>query len=162
LALSQIKLAGKRLSGDTEEVDHPEIADRPDVAKAQLRHTILVVEPDSQMQNLFRKALKKAGYRVLLAGNADQAVDRLIENAKIADGILFNAQHIGKETVRAFNRLGLDNQGQKMPAILLLDEDQSSWSEDVNTAANRVIMMMPLKMKNLRDTLAKLLSPAKE
>ena len=161
LALSQIKLAGKRLSGDVEGVDHPEIADRGDVAKAQLRQTILVVEPDSQMQNLFRKGLKKAGYRVLLAGNADRAVDRLIEDAKIADGVLFNAQHIGKDTVRAFNRLGLDNQGQKMPAILLLDEDQSSWSEDVNTAANRVIMLMPLKMKNLRDTLAKLLSPAK-
>ena len=161
VALREIKLAGKRLSGEVEDVDHPGIADQGDMAKAQLRHTILVVEPDSQMQNVFRKGLKKAGYRVLLAGNPDQAVDRLVEDAKIADCVLFNAQHIGRDTVRAFNRLGLDNQGQKMPAILLLDEDQSSWSEDINTAANRVIMVMPLKMKNLRDTLSKLVSPAK-
>lgn len=161
LALSEIKLAGKRLSDEAEDVDYQGTAGQADVAKAQLRHTILVVEPDSQMQNVFRKSLKKAGYRILLAGNADQAVDRLIEDSKIADGVLFNAQHIGKDTVRAFNRLGLDNEGQKMPAILLLDEDQSSWSEAVNTAANRVIIVMPLKMKNLRDTLAKLVSPAK-
>ena len=161
LALSEIKLAGKRLSGEVEDADRPGIADQGDVAKARLRQTILVVEPDSQMQNVFRTGLKKAGYRVVLAGNPDQAVDRLIEDSKIADCVLLNAQHIGKDTVRAFNRLGLDNEGQKMPAILLLDEGQGSWSEDVNTAENRVIMVMPLKMKILRDTLAKLVSIAK-
>jgi eukaryotic-like serine/threonine-protein kinase len=161
LALGEIKLVGKHLSGETEDVDHPGITDQAGVAKAQLRHTILVVEPDVQTQNVFRTGLKKAGYRVLLAGNAEQAVDRLIEDTKIAAGVLFNAQHIGKDTVRAFNRLGLDNEGQKMPAVLLLNEDQSPWSEDVNTAANRVIMVMPLKMRDLRDTLAKLVSTAK-
>ena len=161
LALSEIKMAGKRLSEEIENADRVGGADQADVSRARLRHSILVVEPDSQMQNVFRKGLKKAGYRVLLVGNPNQAVDRLIENAKIADCVLFNAQHIGKETVRAFNRLGLENVGQKMPSILILDEHQGSWSEDVNTAANRAIMVMPLKMKELRDNLAKLISPTR-
>jgi len=161
LALSEIRLAGKRLGGEIEDGDHPGITDRRDVAKAQVRHTILVVDSNVEMQNVFRTGLKKAGYRVILAGDAEQAVDRLIENAKIADGVLFNAQQMGKDTVRAFNRLGLDNIGQRMPSILLLDEDQRPWSKEVNTAANRVIMVMPLKMKDLRDNLSKLLSPVK-
>ena len=161
LVLSEIKLAGKRLSDEVEDADRPGVTDRQDLAKARLRHTILVVDPDAQMQNLLRTGLKKAGYRVLLSGNVDQAVDRLIEDPKTADGVLFNAQNIGKDTIRAFNRLGMDNEGQKMPAILLLGEDQSSWSQTVNTAANRAIMVMPLKMKDLRDNLAKLVSPAK-
>jgi serine/threonine protein kinase len=161
LLLSEIKMAANRLSGELDDADHHGGTDQAAVAKAKLRHTILVVEPDSKMQNVFRKSLKNAGYRVLLSGNADQAVDQLIENAKLADGVLFNAQHIGKDTVRAFNRLGMDNEGQKMPAVLLLDEKQADWSDDVSTSANRMIMVMPLKMKDLRDTLTELVSPAK-
>ena len=156
LALSEIKLAGKRLSGEIDDGYQKVAADGAEAAKARLRRTILVVEPDAQMQNVFRQSLKKAGYRVLLAGNADQAVDRIIDDIKLADGAVFNAQKIGKDAVRAFNRLGLDNNGQKLPTILLLDEKQASWIEDANTSANRVVKVLPLKMKDLRETLADL------
>ena len=58
----------------------------------------------------------------------------------------------------AFNRLGLDNRGQMFPTILLLDEGQHEWKEGkgANTSKNRVVMFMPLKMKELRETLARL------
>ena len=158
LLLSEIKLAGTRLGGESEDTRHAGRAARQDTPKAPSRHTVLVIEPDARMQSILRNGLNKAGYRVLLAGNADRAVDRLIEDTKIADVVLFNAQHIGKDTVRAFNRLGLDKEGQGVSSILLLDESQNSWSKDANTTANRVIMVMPLKMKDLRDNLIKLVS----
>ncbi len=159
LALSEIKMAGKRLAG---ELDDAEQQGGAEATKARLRRTILVVEPDAQMQNVFRKSLKKAGYRVLLASDADQAVDRLIDDNKIADGALVNAQHIGRDAVRAFNRLGLDNIGQVLPSILLLDEEQRRWTTDVSTSANRVVKVMPLTMKDLRKTLADMVPLAKE
>jgi serine/threonine-protein kinase len=155
---SELKLAAKRLSGEVEDD-----AERPgkkaiEAVRPRLRRTIMVVESDGHMQNIFRTGLRKAGYRVLLTKDPDRAVDRFIEDPKLADGLLINAEQVGEDAVLAFNRLGLDNRGQMIPTILLLDEGQHEWKEGkgTNTSKNRVVMFMPLKMKQLRETLARL------
>ena len=160
---SELRLIARRLSGEIEDVSEQAGKKAVEAAKPRLRRTIMVVEPDGHMQSIFRKGLRKAGYRVLLTKDPDRAVDRFIEDPETADGLLINAEQVGEDAVLAFNRLGLDNKGQMIPTILLLDEGQHEWKEGkgANTSENRVVMFMPLKMKQLRETLAKLVPLSK-
>jgi hypothetical protein len=45
-----------------------------------------------------------------------------------------------------------------VPAILLLNESQKAWRSKAHTAAHRVVLVMPLTMKQLRANLEQLLA----
>ena len=59
----------------------------------------------------------------------------------------------------AFNRLGASETTVHVPAILLVDKRQRSLIDAAETAEHRVLLAMPLKMRQLRNKLVKLLSP---
>ena len=90
--------------------------------------TIMVVEGNPEMQNVFRQSLKKTGYRVLLLSTAERALERFGDHDQEVDCVLFNAQSLGSRAVVAFNELGADRVTAATPAILLLDENQVKWA----------------------------------
>ena len=121
----------------------------------------MVVESDVQMQDLFRKGFKRAGYRVLVIADPIRAASRLRQDTTVADCVLISAHQIGRPAVELFNELGEDKDTQSIPAMLLLDEDQRQWkTEAKHVARHRLLLAMPITMKQLRTALAQL-APAR-
>jgi len=158
-------LAGlhERLSGDeggeieTDEEHRKRPA--PLLTQTEQRRSVMVVESDLAMQDLFRNGLKKAGFRVLVISDPQTALDRFRQEASAADCVIFNAQHLGRRALDSFNRFGDDRIIQTVPAILLLEDNQRQWKTKANTADHRVVLPMPITLKQLRTALAKLVEP---
>jgi serine/threonine-protein kinase len=120
--------------------------------------TILVVESGIEMQNVLRGQLKKRGYKVLITNDPARAIQRFEDEIRVADCAIFSAQDLGDQAVAAFNRLGASEQTSSTPAILLVDSRHKGLIEAAQTAEHRVLLPMPLKIKELRAALSKLLS----
>ena len=165
--LSDLDIAARRLaedaqaaSGDAQSATAGRQRDRA-AAKSlppEEQHTVMVVESNSNMQDLLRKAFKRSGYRVLLTSDPARAWSRLRQEPNTADCIVFNAQQIGQPALQMFNQFGEDAKTQLIPAVLLLDERQLEWKKGAVTAKHRVVLPMPVTMKKLRTVLAKLVA----
>jgi serine/threonine-protein kinase len=124
---------------------------------ARPQHSVMVVEANSKMQDIFRDALKKAGFRVLLTSDPQRAFDRVRQDAKTIDCIVFNAHGLGESALETFNRMAADQLTQAFPALLLLEPKQESWKEKAKTGNRRAVLTMPLTMGELRKTLERLI-----
>ena len=124
--------------------------------KKSSQQVIMVVESDIEMQNLFRDALKKAGYRVLVISDPERALDRIKDDAS-PDLVIFNAQFIGPQTLTCFNELVEDKRINDTPAILLLDEPQIKWGAMAKRDRTHLTVSMPISLKRIREIIAKML-----
>ena len=127
---------------------------------ADTGRSIMVVESDVQMQDIFRKSFKQAGYRVLVTADPARATGRFRQDATVADCIVFSAQQIGPPAMEMFNELGEDERTESVPAILLLDERQQQWQSKARTAGHRIVLTTPITMGQLRTSLEQLLPAA--
>ncbi|MDO4573886.1 MAG: protein kinase [Planctomycetia bacterium] len=155
--LRDIKLLEKQIKDNPGKSLDPSIlrVNRP----AMIEHSIMVVERDDKLREVFRDALKKMGYRVLVTADAERAIERFYQDKNVADCILLNAQNIGEEAVRVFNEVRqLDQENHFIPAVLLLAKNQKFWSEMSEQDDYRVVVQMPVTMKQLALVLTKLLS----
>ena len=66
-------------------------------------------------------------------------------------------QGLGEAALDGFNKLSADDRTVSVPALLLLDEPQKGWKEQASVAEHRVVLTMPITMKDLRSTLAALM-----
>jgi serine/threonine-protein kinase len=159
--LAGLQEASRRLrEGTADEVvlepqAEPSAAVQPTTVKEQ--HSIMVVESNAQLQDVFRDGLRKAGYRVLLTSDPQRALERFLDDSRTAECVLFDAQATGKVALEAFNQLGDEARTNHVPALLLLGKPQQKWRQHAKTAKHRVVMSMPIKMKELRSALAQLI-----
>jgi len=120
------------------------------------QYSVMVVESNADLQNIFRSGFRKAGYRVLLTSDPARALQRFRQDASTADCVLFSAQELGHGALEAFNQLATDPKTQLIPSALLLGEEHRSWAEEAQTDDRRMVLQMPITMKNLRAALARL------
>jgi serine/threonine-protein kinase len=112
------------------------------------------------MQDLFREKLKKYGYRVLVFSDPTRAVARIEDSAtKLVDCVLFSTLALSDDALEAFNKFGSSDATKKIPAILFVDAKQSDLIKGAKLSDKRVLVSTPLKVKELRETLLKLLGP---
>ncbi len=121
------------------------------------QHTVLVVESNPKWQDIFREGFKRVNYRVLVIADPERAVTRLRQDNKAAQCVVFCAQGLGEAALNGFNLLSGDDQTVSVPAVLLLDEPQKGWKERASVAAHRIVLTMPITMKELRSKLAALM-----
>lgn len=122
--------------------------------------TIMIVEADVKMQDLFRGQLKRRGYRVLVTSDVKRALRRFAEDPKVADLVLFSTGILGKSALDAFNRGTAIEAMKDVPAILLLGEHQREWKSRADVDQHRVVLAMPITLRQLREVLVRLLVPA--
>lgn len=120
--------------------------------------TVMIVEGDPEMQNVFRESLKRLNLRVLILSTAERALERFEDNDQTISCVLFNAQSLGSKAVLAFNQLGKNRLTADIPAILLLDESQTKWSAKAIRAKHRVAVGMPISMRRLLEVMLRLIS----
>jgi serine/threonine-protein kinase len=164
--LADLELAEKRLGSEPNGSNGKGGApagyrpDEPPPEDTDQQPAVMVIEPRTAMQDVFRAELKKAGYRVLLTGDPSRAVERLRKEPQLVGCALFNAEGLGQSALAAFNQLGDEQETMSLPAVLLLRAQQQSWTAQARTSDRRVVLLMPLKMSRLCETLSKLIPAA--
>lgn len=161
--VSDLRIVAKRLQEGT--ADEATDENNPDALSAgataaespNAGRSVMVVESDGQMQDIFRRSFKQAGFRVLVTADPGRAAGRFRQDATVADCVLFCAQQIGQPALDMFNQLGEDKRTESVPAILLLNDTQHAWKSKANTANHRVVLSLPLTMKQLRTNVEQLL-----
>lgn len=121
--------------------------------------TIMLVESKIEFQDLIREKLKKRGYRVLVISDPARAMARFDpEEDPAADCVLFSAPELGAAALNAFNAFGEAPHTAKIPALLLVDRKQQFVIRNAKTGDRRKMLAMPLKVRELRTSLLKMLS----
>ena len=133
------------------------LAQSAPVVSKDKQKSVMIVDSNTELQGVFRESLKKAGYRVLVATSPERAVDRLLDDVSVADVALFNAQSLGQGALAAFNRLSEDTYTSRLPMILLLDERQGDFVASANRDKHRIVLVMPITMKIMKDNIGRLL-----
>lgn len=157
--LTDLRMAARRLADPNSEDNNPRrIAEGNSGISSEVpKHSVMVVESRPEIQDLFRSAFKKAGFRVLVMSNSERAVTRLMQDPHAADCVLFNAQELGAAALKSFNKLGEDEMTARLPVVLLLDEPQKKWKQHAKTSGHRVLIPMPVTMKQLRGVISQLI-----
>ena len=141
------KVSKKMSSGGEEDAALAEGADK----------SIMVVDSNPDLQDLFRKGLKKVGYRVLVMSDAQRAIERCDTEDKVADCVVFGCHSLGRDGLEAFNRFAQLDNTKDIATVLLLTEKQSALAKEAILDDHRVLAKMPLKMKEFRGKLRELL-----
>ena len=121
---------------------------------------VMVVESDTKMQDLFRNLFKKYGYRALVTSDPERLFHRFYENNKTAEVILLSTGQVGFPVVEAFNRLGTEASTKTVPVVLLLGEHHGEWAEHAEVDRHRIVLQMPVKSRELRQAVLKVLKHA--
>ncbi len=126
--------------------------------------TILIIESNAKVQNALRENLKNLGYRVLIVGDPQRGLARFqdLDPAEDcpADCVIFGCTDLGISAIESFNAFGSMEYSKDIPAILLLTERQQKYMNQARLADHRVHIPLPIKFKNVRRTLRKLLNIA--
>jgi len=151
--------------------DSPQQASSNEASAAAIRpRSVMVVESNGRMQDIFRNGLKKAGYRVLVTSDARRALGRFGEDLRPADCVILSTAQIGEDAIEVFGEFASGPFTQSLPLILLLDPEHSGWAPRVqpHLADHRVLVPMPVKMRKFQELLNTLIpvtaarSPAPE
>jgi serine/threonine protein kinase len=125
-----------------------------------LNRTLMVIESKLEMQDLLRDRLKKHGYRVLVFSDPERALMRFqAGDSPPADLVIFCTAELGEDSLDAFNFFGQKEHTKAIPAILFVDPRHSNFIKAAQVADHRAILTMPVKVRELRETLLKLLPP---
>jgi serine/threonine-protein kinase len=159
--LADLKLAIKRVT-EAKTDENPQDADvrlEGHGDDGQPRR-LMVVESDMKMQDVFRNLFKQHGYRVLVTSDPERLFERLYADANAADALLISTGHIGRDALEAFNRLGDQPASRRLPAVLLLGDQQQSWKDAAQADKHRLVLGMPVKSRELRQTILQSIAAA--
>jgi eukaryotic-like serine/threonine-protein kinase len=160
--LNDIQSALRKM--ETSEADKVQQRERHNVilaneedAKEGQGKTVMVIESKQELQDLLREKLKKRGYKVLIFGDPDRALSKFDpEEAQPADCLVVCAPELGNAALEAFNRFTESEHTKRIPCIMLVDPKQTHIIRGAKTSEKHVLIPVPLKVRELRQALAKL------
>jgi len=117
--------------------------------KSGLSKTVFIAERDEHLQDLFREKFKEKGLRVLLAADPARALERFRQQP--FDLLIVDAGTTGEEGLFVFERILKDAQLENLSCggVLMLAEDQQDWQEKISERDNQVVLVQPIKFKQL-------------
>jgi serine/threonine-protein kinase len=119
--------------------------------------TVMVVENKQELQDVLREKLKKRGYKVLIYGDPERALSKFSpDESTPADCLVICAPDLGNLALEAFNKFAEQDHTKTIPAVMLVDPKQQHIIRGANTSSIHVLLPMPLKVRELRQALAKL------
>lgn len=161
-ALEDIRATIERLEAGDTKTAAQNVAGKSAVPAATTEgknKTIMLVESKIEFQDLIREKLKKRGYRVLVISDPSRALARFEpDEDPPADCVLFSAPEMGAAALEAFNQFGESTHTAQVPAVLLVDRKQQFVIRGAKVGPKRIMLAMPLKVRELRTALLRLLS----
>jgi serine/threonine-protein kinase len=129
------------------------------------QRTVMVVESSTALQDKFRDLFKSNGFRVLVTSDPHRPANSFGEGQTTVDCVVFSTSELGHAALEAYNQFGEDALTRSVPAILLLGPKHRSWESRAAVADHRITLSTPVKLKELRLALDRLvpqeLAPAK-
>lgn len=121
---------------------------------------ILCVETQPDIQDAFRKTLSKMGYRVILLTDSERAAERFRESPP--DVVIFDVDGIGPDGIDHFldMRDKAHEDGHDLAALVLLGPKQGALREQFPTEDRLVVLVKPVKMKDVQLAILHLLQGA--
>ena len=153
-AMRQLESGEKGSTGTT-----PRIGSKTDLherIKNLDSKTVLIVDSNPQTQESLKALLEKLQFKTLCRHSPDDVQKMFAKDDLTAQCILFNGHSLGLRAIRAFNDFSQYRSLRDVGAILILDEAQLGWAESISPSPNRVVMTMPIKVNELRETLAQM------
>ena len=132
-----------------------------DLAEARKRRTIMIVEPNPNVQETLRNHFKEEGYRVLVTNDPQRPGSLATETKAPADCVIFSTSGLGAEALEAFNNFGAMAATKSVPAILLLAAKHGAWVSRAKTSECHTTAATPIKMKRLMEMIESLLPAEK-
>ena len=120
-------------------------------------YVVMLVESKASLQDVIRERLKSRGYRVLITSDPRRALQRFETQDDVADIVVFGASELGNEAVDAYNAFADNDATAEKPCILLVDQKQTHVIRQARRGGNRILLPMPLKVRQLRAALLQLL-----
>ena len=117
------------------------------------KKTVLIIDSNPQSQENLKTQVEKLHFETICMSSPENLQKLFKENDLAAQCILFNGQSLGMRAVRGFNDFAQYRSLRDVAAILILEAGQANWAESVTLAPNRVVMIMPVKIKELREVL---------
>lgn len=136
--------------------------DLQDVLEAAARASqkqILCVEVQDSIQNAFRKVLSGMGYKVIIVGDAELAVERYDESPP--DCVVFDVDGLGAAALDSFLAMQqrAREDGHDLAALVLLGPRQAALAARIPKSDQLTVLKKPLKMKEIQDAIAHLAPP---
>ncbi len=136
--------------------DHEE----PEVRRAAARpsrdgqKTILCVEAQEEIQEAFRKQLTKMGYRILLVSDAEVAAERYREEPP--NLVVFDIDGLGPGSLDSFLDMheAAHAEGHELAALVLLGPRQHYLAKNLPVDGRLVVLLKPVKMKQVQDAIS--------
>jgi len=120
--------------------------------------SVMIIESNADMQDALRDLLKRRGYRVLVIGDPQRALARFEDGDPPCECVIFCTTDMGRAAVEAFNKFGEMENTKAIPAILFVAENHQALAKQAVTSDHRVLLFMPMKVRQLRAILLRLLS----
>jgi serine/threonine protein kinase len=125
-------------------------------------HTIMVIESNPKVQDSLRARLKELGYRPLIISDPHRAIRRFEDldpaEERPASCIIVSCAGLGRDGIDGFNYLASHRDTAGLPMILLVTKPLQKVLQDAKLSDHRVALDLPLKFKEVRQTLRQLLA----
>jgi serine/threonine-protein kinase len=129
-------------------------------AKEGQGKTLMVVESKQELQDILREKLKKRGYKVLIYGDPERALSKFSpDESPPADCLVLCAPDLGNLALSAFNQFTEQEHTKNIPVVMLVDPKQQHIIRGAKTSPRHVLLPMPLKVRELRQALVRLIVP---
>ena len=128
-------------------------ADRQERINNLGKRTVLIVDSKPQSLEGLKDLLEKLKFKTMCIQNPDEVQSMFAENDLAAQCILFNGQSLGMRAVRAFNDFSQYRGLRDVGAVLILDAGQANWMDSVTLSSNRIVMTMPITVREFREVL---------
>jgi hypothetical protein len=124
--------------------------DREERLQKLEKATVMVIDANPKARQSLEKLMIKLGYNAVGIDDPDKMIPYFEENDLVAQCVIFNGQSLGIRAVRAFNDFAQRRGLRDVAAILILDKDQTEWEESVTPQHHRVILTMPVTVKQFK------------
>ena len=128
-------------------------ADREERIQKLEKATVMIVDSSPKMQKGLEKLMGQLGFNTISVSEPDEIIEKFKENDLAAQCIVFNGQSLGMRAVRGFNDFAQRRGLKDVAAILLLDAGQSDWADAVTPQHHRVVLTMPVTVKQFREAM---------
>jgi two-component system, OmpR family, response regulator len=108
--------------------------------------TILVIDDDLAMQTVLEIALREAGYRVILANDGQEGVEKL--NSLHPNLVISDIMMPQQDGVETFQQIKEQLQEQGIPILIMTALSRKPWFADLE-ADGAVIVQKPFEIEKL-------------
>ncbi len=124
-----------------------------------ITRTLFLVEKDDRLREALREKFKELGYRVLIAGDPQRALERFRQQP--FEALVVDVGTTNEEGLGIFQVILKEAEDRHIPCvgIAVLAEEQADWVRRVVRRAGQAVLVRPVSLKQLTRQLTELQPP---